>query len=412
MQRKFSSTLLIISCFILAAILSSPIKLSAQSVAGKWRDLQYNVILELTAQGAYSLQYPNGRSTGRYGINGNIFWMQDVSGTAPVYYTIMQFNGNLLVLRDTNNLMLNYQRQPAQNQPSLPNRTQATPAQTAASGRVLATKSGQTLTSSHIDTGIDLIQFIIGNSIKPVEEKELEANSIVEFNINPGYFLKEMDSLAQSLRTIRTLTDPLRIGLTRQQLFVALYQATYQMNEADKPLMIKVMNRHIKVLAHDPANNLVLTDKDAAGMMKYLAFNSELMGQPVKMTEALQQSMRSEMIKNFYVLPLEQKQLLCSASLIWQLLEANWDRIIPSQKEQFKAAFQAQLAQHFQSHTNSYPALATDQSRSTSEMMREYRARKHMMSMMNDMNMNTHALSLNIIENIGGTGNYWSVVDY
>jgi hypothetical protein len=31
---------------------------------------------------------------------------------------------------------------------------------------------------------------------------------------------------------------------------------------------------------------------------------------------------------------------------------------------------------------------------------------------MNDMSLNNHALSLNIIENIGGTGNYWSVVDY
>ena len=30
------------------------------------------------------------------------------------------------------------------------------------------------------------------------------------------------------------------------------------------------------------------------------------------------------------------------------------------------------------------------------------------------MNMNTlsHATSLNIIENIGGTGDYWKVVDY
>jgi hypothetical protein len=34
------------------------------------------------------------------------------------------------------------------------------------------------------------------------------------------------------------------------------------------------------------------------------------------------------------------------------------------------------------------------------------------MKMMNEMNMNTHATSLNIIENTGGTGNYWSVVDY
>lgn len=412
MRINFSKARLFSVCITLVIIIAAPPALSAQSLAGKWRDLQYNVTLELSARGGYSLQHPNGRSTGRYGVNGNIFWLQDVSGSAPVYYTIMQFNGNLLVLRDANNLMLNYQRQPAPNQPSLPSRTQEPPAQAAASARILARKSGQTLTSSHIDTGIDLIQFIIGQSILPEEAKELEDQSIAEFKIDPDYFLKEIGSLARSLDTIRAMTDPVRIGLTRQQLFAALYQATHQVCEADKPLMIQVMNRYINVLAHDPANNLVLTDKDAIGMMKYLAFNSELLGQPVVLTEALQQSMRSEIIKNFYIQPLEQKQLLCSASLIWQLLEVNWNRITPAQKEQYKAAFQAQFSPLFQSEINSQSSPAAGQNRSTSDKMREYQARQHMMSMMNDMNMNTHALSLNIIENIGGTGNYWSVVDY
>ena len=48
----------------------------------------------------------------------------------------------------------------------------------------------------------------------------------------------------------------------------------------------------------------------------------------------------------------------------------------------------------------------------TADAMRDYQARQSMFQMMNDMNMNSHALSLNIIENIGGTGNYWNVVDY
>ena len=45
-------------------------------------------------------------------------------------------------------------------------------------------------------------------------------------------------------------------------------------------------------------------------------------------------------------------------------------------------------------------------------MRRDYNSRRQMFNMMNNMNMNSHALSMNIIENIGGTGNYWEVVDY
>jgi len=38
-------------------------------------------------------------------------------------------------------------------------------------------------------------------------------------------------------------------------------------------------------------------------------------------------------------------------------------------------------------------------------------ARQNMFRIMNNINHQTHATSLNIIENIGGTGNYWKVVD-
>ena len=403
-----SFSFFIIAASFLLLFMSGTRELSGQSLAGKWRDLQYNVFMELSSQGTYAIQYPQGKSTGRFGVNGNVFWMQDFSGAPPVYYTIVQYTGNLLVLKDVNNLTLNYQRQTAQSQPAptpLPS-TSSSPA------RTLASKDGYTLTSHHIDTGIGLIQFIIGQAIKASEKEELEAQSIKEFNIDPSYFIKEIDSLTQSLQTIRSFTDPVRIGLTRQQLFAALYQATYQMNEADKPLMIQVMNRYIKVLAFDPSNSLVLTDKDTEGMMKYLAFNSELMGQPVILTDALKQSMFSEMVKNFYVMPLKQKQLLCSASLIWQLLEVNWNQLTPAQRDQFKSAFQTQIAQNYQPPNDSYTTPPANQNYSTADSMRDYRARQNMMSMMNQMNMDSHALSLNIIENIGGTGNYWSVVDY
>lgn len=408
-QKIYLAFLLMITFFLQSTILTP---LYGQNIAGKWQDNQYNISLELTASGSYSLQFPNGQSTGRFGINGNVFWMQDASGAQPVYYTIITLTDNLIILQDVNGLRINYQRQQplVSSQPAL---SEYQPNVSDSPTRELSSKNGHTLTDAHVNTGVGLIQFIIGQKITTAEVKELEAQSIVEFNQNPPSFIQQINSLAQSLQTLRSFTEPMRIGLARQELFNALYQATYQMLETDKPLMIQVMNRYIKVLAHDPANGLVLTDKDAEGMTKYLAFNSELMGQPIALSPQLIESVAAELAGNFFSMPLEQKQLLCSASLLWQLLEVNWNQLSPAQKEQYKSSFQAQIAQNFNpsSYTYSSPPAASGTS-STADAMRDYRARQHMMQMMNRMNMNTNALSLNIIENIGGTGNYWSVVDY
>ncbi len=46
------------------------------------------------------------------------------------------------------------------------------------------------------------------------------------------------------------------------------------------------------------------------------------------------------------------------------------------------------------------------------QMQSELNAKQNMFNMMQNMNTNSHALSMNIAENIGGTGNYWEVVDY
>jgi hypothetical protein len=99
-------------------------------------------------------------------------------------------------------------------------------------------------------------------------------------------------------------------------------------------------------------------------------------------------------------------------------LQSNWNRLSPAQKQQYKSAYYSQIGQNTQSYQtynqtyNSGSGYKSSSKKSPADQMREYQARQHMFRMMNEMNMNTHATSLNIIENIGGTGNYWSVVDY
>jgi hypothetical protein len=96
----------------------------------------------------------------------------------------------------------------------------------------------------------------------------------------------------------------------------------------------------------------------------------------------------------------------------------------PAQKQQFKNTYASQIRQKSTAYAAANANTSTGSTGSTgtgynpgtaksaAETMRDYNARQQVFKMMNDMSLNNHALSLNIIENIGGTGNYWSVVDY
>ena len=146
-------------------------------------------------------------------------------------------------------------------------------------------------------------------------------------------------------------------------------------------------------------------------MVRYLAFLSDLSGQPVAVTPELHQTIRSDMLRRFYTMPPQQKQILCSASLIWALLESNWKRLTGDQREQFRRNYHARTA-GMQPAAGGAGPVATTGRPDTGKSMAEFQARQNMLRIMSDMNLQTHATSLNIIENIGGTGNYWEVVDY
>jgi hypothetical protein len=396
----------VLSIFILLLSVGSGNLFSQNPLAGTWQESTYNIKMVLKADGTYTLQYSNGYGQGRYSYNGQQFCMQDSRGGNPVCYVVVSISPNQVSFRDINGVVMNYRRQGG-----------GTPSNTN-SGQVLANHNGYTLTIGHFNAGLGILQFIIGQPVKPSELQELKRTLLKEFQVNPSEVIRQLSSLGQSLQTIRQQTDPYRIGLARQELFTALYVATRHMKESDKPLLIQIMNRYIKVLVYDSANKLALTDKDAVGMMRYLAFTSELAGRKIMLTPDMQRSFTADLANRFASMPLEQKKLLCSASLIWHLMETNWNRLTPAQRQQFRKAYTTQIpaaSPNFAPTTGTTytpPAASVNSKKSMAQQMRDFNAKQNMFNMMNQMNMNSHALSLNIIENIGGTGNYWKVTDY
>ncbi len=421
----------LLSIIVFASISAN---LMAQNPAGTWVDQKYNLKLVLNGDYSYQLSHPNGQSRGQWRSNGNQFCLYDASGAQPVCYTVIQYSTDKLVLRDVNGIMINYSRQQATGSPSVPGaRTMPSGGNLKRGAASLASKGGVNLTQQHFSAGVDLIQFIIGQRIKGSEVQELKRQLIKEFNASPAYIVKELTTIGNAMQTVRNATDPLKIGLVRQQLFTAFYKATKGMTEQQKPLMVQVIHRYIQVLGYDPQNDLVLTNRDIDGYINYVLFNNQLSGNPVQLTDTLKASIRSQLVSNFASMNLDQKRLLSTSSLIWELMDANWKRMSNAQKQQYVAAYRAKVSANFTanaSKTTSTPGTSwggnsgskssggwgtktrSGKKKSLAEMQREFNAKQNMFRMMQNMNTMSHATSLNIIENMGGTGNYWKVVDY
>ncbi len=389
--------------------------LYSQSPVGKWVDSRQNFTLILRGDFTYSLTYQNGGSTGYWSSGGNQFCLRDSSGTNPVCYTVMSYSASVMVLRDVNGVLINYKKETGV-QADVPVTKKR---KVKGASRVIAEKGKYKLTHGHLRSGIDLTQFIIGLKIEDKEVRELKQKLVEEFNSMPDQVLGQLESIGKSMDKVHNATDPVKIGQVRQQIFAELYKLTRNMVEEQKPLMIRVINRYIKVLAYDQRNNLILTNRDVNGYINYVAFNSELAGQKILVNNAVRNSVAQQLVGNFGSMQLSQKQMLASASLIWQLTEWNWKRLNQAQKNQYIMAYRKQIAGNFRQSSQGagygqqqWTPPQKKSKKSLSQMRAEFNAKQNMFKMMQNMNTNSHALSLNIIENIGGTGNYWEVTDY
>ncbi len=410
---------IILSAIIFTVLLSGSglNSLFAQSPVGKWVDSRYNMTLVLNGNFTYSFQYQNSVSKGLWSNRGNQFCLKDSSSNVPVCYTVVSYNATDLVLRDVNGIMIYYKKSGGTQQSAT---SPVKKRVVKGANRIIATKGNYKLTHGHLRAGIDLTQFIIGQKIKVSEVRELKQKLVEEFNAMPGQTVGQLDSIGLSMDKVRSATDPVKIGQVRQQIFAAFHKLTRNMSENQKPLMIQVINRYIKVLAYDEANNLILTNKDVDGYINYVAFNSELAGKKIAVNYAVRNSVTQNLVNGFASMPLGQKQMLSSASLIWELLEYNWSKLTNAQKVQYVNAYRGKIANNYnynqQSSQNNNnwtpPKNYGSQKKSLSQMRRDFNAKQNMFKMMNNMNLSNHALSLNIIENIGGTGNYWKVTDY
>jgi len=377
----------------------------AQSLPGTWRNGTYGITMTLDGNGTYTFEGPQGTSSGRWAQQGYMFTMADPTGRV-VPYRVVALTATGLMLVDAYGVQLAYERVvPA------PVAAPRAPAKTPA--RVLAEAGGKRLTTSDLDGALGIVEFVIGGLLPASDRERFTSAAQAEFGADPAAFLAEMGRLGSSLADLHRLTDPAQVAAARQQLFTAFWKAAAPVPVAERPLLLRLIFDHVEILAVDEGAGLVLTRRDLQAALAYLLFAHglycEVTGQRLPVSPAMQQTVTAGLTANFKNLPVEQKQFLAGASVVWASVQAQWSRLDAFQQGQYKVKLAARFPDG-SSHQQPASAPSAGRAESLADRQADFAARQRTFQIMHDINLQSHATSLNIIENIGGTGNYWEVV--
>ena len=380
--------------------------LRGRDIQGSWREERFDILLEFGG-GRYSVRSRDGERSGRFSILGKSLFLRDSATGERERFGISEFDSGLLVLNDSRGAEYRFKRNGGK---EVGRHEAMRLAGRWLSDPPLAAQGEKTLTRSRMDSGIDLLQFIIGGKLQPAEVVELTEQTILDFRKDPEYVVQQLESIGESMRSLRSLSDPLHIGLARQELFSALYKTVSGLPESETPLFFRIMRRYIKVLASDSSGDMLLTDRDARAAVRYLAFMSELTGHYVEIDDAFTDAFIADIAQQFPSMPLEMRQFLCSAGLIWLVTEANWNSLSSEEREALAERAQEQRTRW--TNAELHPSSGAGERVSAADTAADLETKRLYFQTMMNMNTLSHATSLNIIENIGGTGDYWKVVDY
>jgi hypothetical protein len=269
--------------------------------------------------------------------------------------------------------------------------------------QVLVEKDGYQYTQENFNRSVKFVKFICGIQLTEEEKEALKQGEINDFNANPATALQNVAYVDEQMQQLYALEDVLQIGLARSVLIANLYSTIYQLppDNAFK----QIFNTHTVVLALDPYNNLSFTQKDLDAYFDYLTFNAALMGSHYGYNQETRAAYAQSIINQFLYGDYQTKSTLAMMKIYFEYVQTVYQKLPDDKKNDFTNSI-----------TNNYNELTKqngNQAQSSQEQTstNDWQTQQMYFNTMQDIMLQQHATSLNIIENIGGTGNYWEVVN-
>lgn len=314
----------------------------AQDVVGTvWKAPEVGFELRLAPDGTYTFLGAGVSSAGWYRLEGQFLLMQDAANGVQSMYQIMQPSQGILVLTDGSGASLQMTATGVGTEPSS---VPSSSGNTSGDDRILASAGGKNLTPVEMQVGYDLVELVIDERLTQTERDRLIAASVQEFSANPEEFLRQIAELRGTMEQLHAIEDPFTLGLARQALFAQFYLATKGLPQDQIPEVIKVMREHLRVVAEDPAGQLVLTDRDLRAMVEYNRFMSQIAGIEADSGISAEGMLEAQLQSGFASLPLETKQTLAAIYPVWQATQYSWAQMTDQQKAQVVMQLRQQQA--------------------------------------------------------------------
>ncbi len=290
---------------------------------------------------------------------------------------------------------------------------------------VLAEQNGLSLTQAHWQSALQFAEFVLGGKLNPADEQAFLQSILSDFESDPQATLKEIEDISAQMQQFYQLSDLGQIALSRNMLLASLYLALQQLPE--KPYFYTLMQTYAPVISLDPATGLALTWRDVDGFMGMLQFYAEVAGQPVQFTEEDRMAYAQYLSQLFVAADPQTKASICTMATLNEYMRSLYAQLSPAERQQWAAqllqnnGYQQDYAQDYTQDYSSYydnpqNTYGSHPSPSAQEALQQMQTKLQLNDMMfntmQNIMLNQHATSLNIIENMGSSNNYWEVVSH
>ncbi len=277
--------------------------------------------------------------------------------------------------------------------------------------QVLASKNGFNYTQADFQKAVRFTEFLCDKKLTDSELSMLKESELADFNADPQTSLQNLNNIETQMQQIYNTADPLQVGLARSVMIANIYYSIQQMPDNNK--FKQIFNNNVLVLAIDPYNGVSLTEKDVEAYFDYLTFYSGLTGQTVVYDRQTRNAYRQSVIDMFLYGDNQTKAMLAVMNTYNKYMQSAYNSLTPQQKQQFAASMTQNYNNYEQNYTYDNSTSSYDNTSSSSPDFSKNDAATNQMyfNVMQDYMMQSHATSLNIIENMGNTGNYWEVVN-
>ena len=269
--------------------------------------------------------------------------------------------------------------------------------------------AGYQLTSADVNVYIKTLQFVIGQKIKPTEALEIKKEAIKGFNENPTKFLTEVKQTDDLMNKIYQIKDPLKIAEGRLLFLGEFYKMGQNTPRKDWSAILKIQNRYVKVLRYNAQTGLLLTSKDIDSFLNFIDFIRQLNGE-LPLTIAVKNEFRETLTENYAELSASQQALFAVMPIIWQIVDGQWKKLSLRQRKNVMAQYRAQnMPRTTASAKTSSGRSSTKNTRNRNISAQQKQLSKQTMyQMMSNISRSQHLTTMNILENMGGTGDYWT----